>query len=104
VILGALLRCRAGLTNNGAEFIESAFFIVEIAIDNLQTHNERTQVDTRCYDNSIRMSARYERRSILITANQPLGAWGQGILRSRYDVGSRGSPRPPRHDFRDQRR
>ena len=45
------------------------------------------------------ISARYERRSMLITANQPFGEWNK-VFRSRHDTRRRRSPRPPRHDLR----
>jgi hypothetical protein len=48
------------------------------------------------------ISARYERRSILITANQPFGEWGKVFSRSRYDIGRYRSPRSPFHHLRDE--
>src|SRR5215467_11453647 len=52
-MLGALLRCRAGLANRGAELIQFALRIVQLATDNLQTYDERVNVDTGCCRNSI---------------------------------------------------
>jgi hypothetical protein len=49
-MLGALLRCRAGRC---AEVIKFALRIVQLAADNLQTHDERVNVDTGCCRNSI---------------------------------------------------
>jgi len=40
-MLGALLRCRADLANRCAEVIKFALRIVQLATDNLQTHDER---------------------------------------------------------------
>ena len=37
--LGSLLRCRAGLANRCAELIKFALRTVQLAIDNLQTHD-----------------------------------------------------------------
>ncbi len=50
------------------------------------------------------ISARYERRSTLITANQPFGEWGKVFPRSRYDTRRCRSPCPSCHDLRNQRR
>ena len=50
------------------------------------------------------ISARYERRSMLITANQPFGEWGKDLPRSRHDARRRRPARPSRHDPRDERR
>src|SRR5215472_8497608 len=52
-MLGALLRCRAGLANRCAELIKFALRIVQLATDNLQTYDERVNVDTGCCRNSI---------------------------------------------------
>src|SRR6516162_8246226 len=52
-MLGALLRCRAGLANRCAEVIKFALRIVQLATDNLQTHDERVNVDTGCCRYSI---------------------------------------------------
>jgi len=52
-MLGALLRCRAGLANRCAELIKFALRIVQLATDNLQTHDQRVNVDTGCCRNSI---------------------------------------------------
>ena len=48
------------------------------------------------------IAARYERRSLFITANQPFGEWGQDLPRSGHDPRRRRSPRPPRDDLRDE--
>ena len=48
------------------------------------------------------ISARYERRSILITANQPFGEWGKIFLGSSYDLGGDRPSRSPRHDPRNE--
>ena len=37
-----------------AELIKFAIRMIQLAIDNLQTHDERVNVDTRCFCNSIR--------------------------------------------------
>lgn len=50
------------------------------------------------------ISARYERRSILITANQPKGRMEPGLPGPRNDAGRRRQARPPRHHLRDERR
>jgi DNA replication protein DnaC len=50
------------------------------------------------------IGARYERRSILITANQPFGERGEGLPRLGHDAGRRRPARPPRHDLRNERR
>ena len=50
------------------------------------------------------ISARYERRSMLITANQPFGEWGKVFPDPGHDARRRRPPRPPRHDLRDERR
>ena len=47
------------------------------------------------------ISARYERRSLLITANQPFGEWGR-IFPAGNDRRRRRSPRPPCYDLRDE--
>jgi hypothetical protein len=52
-MLGALLRCRAGLANRCAELIQFALRIVQLATDNLETYDERVNVDTGCCRNSI---------------------------------------------------
>ena len=49
------------------------------------------------------ISARYEHRSLLITANQPFGQWDK-IFRPRHDLGGRGSAGASGHDLRAQRR
>jgi DNA replication protein DnaC len=41
---------------------------------------------------------RYERRSLLITANQPIGEWGKIFPGQSYDVWRRRPSRPSRHD------
>ena len=51
--LGSLLRCRAGLANRCAELIKFALGTVQLATDNLQTHDERVNMDTGCCRNSI---------------------------------------------------
>jgi DNA replication protein DnaC len=48
------------------------------------------------------ISARYERRSMLITANQPFGEWNKDLPRSRHDARRRRPARPPRHHLRDE--
>ncbi len=50
------------------------------------------------------ISARYERRSMLITANQPFGEWGRILFRPSYDARGHRSHRAPRHDPRNERR
>ena len=50
------------------------------------------------------ISARYERRSMLITANQPFGEWGKIFSGSSHDARGHRSPRSPRHDPRNERR
>ena len=50
------------------------------------------------------IAARYERRSMLITANQPFGEWGKVFPRSSHDAGGHRPPRPPRYDPRNERR
>jgi DNA replication protein DnaC len=50
------------------------------------------------------IAARYERRSMLITANEPFGEWGQDLPRSGHDAGVHRSPRAPRHHPGDERR
>jgi hypothetical protein len=47
------------------------------------------------------ISARYERRSLMIIANQPFGEWGP---RPSHDPGRCGPPRSPRDHLRDERR
>ena len=49
------------------------------------------------------ISARYERRSTLITANQPFGEWGKVFPDPAMTLGHR-QARPPRHHLRDERR
>ena len=50
------------------------------------------------------IAARYERRSMLITSNQPFGEWGR-IFPDQAMTARRGRPpHPPRHDSRDERR
>jgi DNA replication protein DnaC len=46
------------------------------------------------------IGARYERRSLLVTANQPFGEWGKIF----DDAGRCRSPGPPRQHLRDERR
>src|SRR5436190_1031433 len=48
------------------------------------------------------IAARYERRSLLITANQPFGEWGK--IFSDQDVGGYRPARAPCHDPGDERR
>ena len=48
------------------------------------------------------ISARYERRSVLITANQPFGEWNKDLPRSRHDARRRRPPRPSRDNPRAQ--
>ena len=43
----------AGLANGGAEFIMLALCTIQLAIDNLQAHDERVDVDTGRFRNSI---------------------------------------------------
>ena len=43
-MLGALLRYRTGLANGGVQLIKFALCNVQLAIDNLQTHDERVNV------------------------------------------------------------
>ena len=52
-MLGALLRRRGGLADRCAELIKFVLGIVQLAIDDLQTHDERANVDTSCCRNSI---------------------------------------------------
>ena len=47
------------------------------------------------------ISARYERRSMLITANQPFAEW-EDLPGSSHDPRGHRSPRPPRHDPRNE--
>jgi DNA replication protein DnaC len=49
------------------------------------------------------IAARYERRSMLITANQPFGEWGN-LPGSGHDARGHRSPRAPRHNPREERR
>ena len=49
---GAFLRCHAGLANGGAELVKFAFCTIQLTIDNLQTHDERVNMDTGCFRNS----------------------------------------------------
>jgi DNA replication protein DnaC len=48
------------------------------------------------------ISARYERRSMLITANQPFGEWNTVLPRPCDDPRRHRSPRSPRHRRRDE--
>ena len=48
------------------------------------------------------ISARYERRSLMITANQPFGEWGKDLSRSGHDARRHRSPRSPRDDLRTE--
>jgi DNA replication protein DnaC len=50
------------------------------------------------------ISARYECRSIAITANQPIRGMGEGLSRPRNDARCRRPSRPSRHNLRNQRR
>jgi DNA replication protein DnaC len=50
------------------------------------------------------ISARYERRSLLITANQPFGEWGKIFPRPGNDGRGRRPPGSSRHHLRDERR
>lgn len=50
------------------------------------------------------IAARYERRSLLITANQPFWRMGAYLPGPSNDVGCHRSFGPPRHDPRDERR
>ena len=50
------------------------------------------------------IAARYERRSMLITANQPFGEWGKIFPDPAMTLGVHRSPRPPRDDPRNERR
>lgn len=50
------------------------------------------------------ISARYEHRSILITANQPFGEWNRGLSRSGHDTRRSRPARAPCYDLRDERR
>jgi len=52
-MLGTLLRCCASLANRRAELIKFALRIIQLTIDNLQTHDERVNMDTGCFRNSI---------------------------------------------------
>jgi hypothetical protein len=52
-MLAASLRCHPGLANSGAELIKLALCTNRLAIDNLQTHDERVDVNTGCLRNSI---------------------------------------------------
>jgi DNA replication protein DnaC len=45
------------------------------------------------------ISARYERRSMLVTANQPFGEWGKVFP---DPVMTLAAPRPSRHNLRDE--
>jgi DNA replication protein DnaC len=49
------------------------------------------------------IGARYERRSLLVTANQPFGEWGK-IFPDQAMTLAVVEPRPPRHHLRDERR
>nr|WP_319799898.1 IS21-like element helper ATPase IstB [Mesorhizobium sp. PAMC28654] len=48
--------------------------------------------------------ARYERRSIMITANQPFGEWNRIFSGPRHDPRRSGPTCSPRNDLRDERR
>jgi DNA replication protein DnaC len=50
------------------------------------------------------ISARYERRSMLVTANQPFGEFGKVFPRSRDDARRTRSSRSSCHNLRDERR
>ncbi len=50
------------------------------------------------------ISARYERRSLLITANQPFGEWGKIFPDQAMTVAVVDRPRPSRRHLRDERR
>ena len=50
------------------------------------------------------IAARYERRSLLITANQPFGEWGKIFPDQGHDAGGHRPARAPRHDPGDERR
>ena len=52
-MLGAFLRCHAGLANGGAELIKLVLGTIQLAIDNLQPRDERADVDTSCVRNYI---------------------------------------------------
>ena len=49
------------------------------------------------------IAARYERRSLLITANQPFGEWGKNPHRQDHDAGGHRPACAPRHDPGDER-
>ena len=49
------------------------------------------------------ISARYERRSIMITANQPFGEWNKVFPRPRNDARRRRQACPPCDHLRDER-
>jgi DNA replication protein DnaC len=50
------------------------------------------------------ISARYERRSLMITANQPFGEWGKVFPDPAMTLAGGRPARAPRHDLRDERR
>jgi hypothetical protein len=50
------------------------------------------------------ISARYERPSTLITANQPFREWNGVFPDPAMTLAAVDRPRPPRHDLRDERR
>ena len=50
------------------------------------------------------IGARYERRSMLITANQPFGEWGKVFPDPDHDARRRRPARPSRDHLRDERR
>jgi hypothetical protein len=52
-MLGASVRCHIGLANSAAELIKLPLCANQLAIDNLQTHDERVDVNTGCLRNSI---------------------------------------------------
>jgi hypothetical protein len=52
-MLGVFFRCPAGFANGGAELVKFALCTIQLAINNLQTHDEWVNVDTSCVRNSI---------------------------------------------------
>ena len=50
------------------------------------------------------IAARYERRSMLITANQPFGEWGKVFPDQAMTLAANRSPRAPRHHSGNERR
>jgi DNA replication protein DnaC len=50
------------------------------------------------------IGSRYERRSLLITANQPFGEWGKILSRSSHDARRHRSSRPSLDHPRNERR